>query len=114
MTSRLRLAAALVDVPAADYDRAVAFWTGALGNEPVVTETFPSYAQFGDVTPGVVFMVQATNDNTRRIHLDFDSEDRDADVARLVDLGAEEVSRSHHWVVLRDPAGVTFCVVQHG
>jgi hypothetical protein len=57
-------------------------------------------------------MVQATGDDTHRVHLDFESADRDADVERLKQLGATEVSRSHHWVVMQDPAGVTFCVVQ--
>ncbi|HTW21635.1 MAG TPA: VOC family protein [Mycobacteriales bacterium] len=113
MTTRLRLAGALVDVPKADHERAVAFWTGALGTQPEVTERFPDYAQYDDVTPGLYFMVQATqDDSTRRIHLDLESEDREADVARLKALGATEIGREHHWVVMRDPAGVTFCVVQ--
>jgi hypothetical protein len=109
----LRLAGALVDVPRADHARAVEFWTAALGRQPEVTEKFPDYAQYDEVTPGLYFMVQATRDDTRRIHLDFESEDRDADVARLTSLGATEVMRSHHWVVMRDPAGTTFCIVQN-
>ena len=112
MTARLRLSGALVDVPKADHERAVAFWAGALGKAPVVTETFPDYAQYDEVTPGLYFMVQATGDDTRRVHLDLESEDVEADVARLTGLGATEVERSHHWVVMRDPAGVTFCIVQ--
>jgi hypothetical protein len=112
MTAGLRLAGALIDVPKADHERAVAFWSGALGKTPVVTEMFPDYAQFDEVTPGLYFMVQATGDDTRRIHLDLESEDVEGDVARLISLGATEVERSHHWVVMRDPAGVTFCVVQ--
>jgi hypothetical protein len=109
----LRLCGALVDVPKADHERTVAFWAAALGKPPVVTEKFPDYAQYDEVTPGVYFMVQATGDDTRRVHLDLESEDAEADVARLTALGAVELSRSHHWVVMRDPAGVTFCVVQH-
>jgi catechol 2,3-dioxygenase-like lactoylglutathione lyase family enzyme len=113
MTARLRLSGAFVDVPKADHQRAVAFWTAALGKEPEVSDTFPDYAQYDDVTPGLYFMVQATGDETRRVHLDFDSDDRDADVERLKALGATELSRSHHWVVMQDPAGVTFCIVQN-
>ena len=59
-------------------------------------------------------MVQATNDNTRRIHLDSTARIATPTSRGWSDVGAEEVSRSHHWVVLRDLAGVTFCVVQHG
>jgi hypothetical protein len=108
----LRLAGAFVDVPKADHARAVEFWSAALGKAPETSESFPDYAQFDDVTPGVYFMVQATNDETRRCHLDFESEDRDADAERLIRLGAVEVHREHHWVVMRDVAGVDFCIVQ--
>jgi hypothetical protein len=111
MTRPLRLAGVLVDVPKAEHDRAVAFWTAALGKQPEVSEKFPDYAQYDDVTPGVYFMVQATGDSSSRVHIDFDSEDRDADVERLTALGATQVSHRHHWVVMRDPAGVTFCLV---
>jgi Glyoxalase-like domain len=111
MTDRLRLSGALVDVPRSDHQRAVTFWTGALGKAPAVSEKFPDYAQYDEVTPGLYFMVQATHDDTRRVHLDLESADVDADVARLIGLGATEVERSHHWVVMQDPAGVTFCIV---
>jgi Glyoxalase-like domain len=113
VTVPLRLCGALVDVPRADHEKAVTFWAQALGKPAAVSEAFPDYAQFDAVTPGVYFMVQATADDTRRIHLDLDSHDVEADVARLQALGATEIGRSHHWVVMRDPAGVTFCVVAH-
>jgi predicted enzyme related to lactoylglutathione lyase len=112
-TSRLRLAGVFVDVPRTDHERAVEFWSAALGRQPEVSEKFPDYAQFDEATAGLYFMVQATGDDTRRMHLDFESDDRDADVERLTALGATEVMRSHHWVVMRDPAGTTFCVVQN-
>ena len=108
----MRLAGALVDVPRADHARAVEFWSAALGRKPHVSENFPDYAQFDDVTPGLYFMVQATGDETRRCHLDFESNDRDAEVERLIRLGATEVRREHHWVVLRDISDVEFCVVR--
>jgi predicted enzyme related to lactoylglutathione lyase len=111
--SRLRLAGAFVDVPRADHERAVAFWSAALGRQPEVSEKFPDYAQFDEATAGLYFMVQATGDDTRRVHLDFEADDRDAAVARLKALGSTEVMRSNHWVVMRDPAGTTFCVVQN-
>jgi Glyoxalase-like domain len=113
MPNTLRLAGAFVDVPKADHQRAVDFWTAALGKSPEYSEKFPDYAQYDDVTPGLYFMVQATQDDTRRVHIDFESDDRDEDVARMKQLGATELSRSHHWVVMQDPAGTTYCVVQN-
>jgi hypothetical protein len=108
----MRLCGTFVDVPEADHARAVEFWSAALGRTPKVSEQFPDYAQFEDVTPGLYFMVQATGDETRRCHLDFESPDRDSDVEELIRLGGSEVHREHHWVVMRDVAGVEFCVVR--
>jgi hypothetical protein len=52
------------------------------------------------------------------IHLDIGVEDRAAEVARLVGLGATEVETKSHtiggftetWTVLRDPEGNGFCI----
>lgn len=43
------------------------------------------------------------------IHLDFTAEDQNAEVERLVGLGAKVVKRAR-WTVLRDPEGNPFCV----
>ena len=90
------------------------FWSGALGydvNEGVyVTLRDPEgrrpslYLQeVPDPTPGKT-----------KIHLDLLSEDLDADLDRLVDLGATRVKdmteNDLHWVVMHDPEGNAFCV----
>jgi predicted enzyme related to lactoylglutathione lyase len=112
VTHRSRLTAVLVDVPAADHDRAVAFWSGALGREGKRLDAHPEYAFYGEVTPGIEFMVQRTGDTAARIHIDLETDDVDAEVARLSDLGAVEVERVNSWVVMRDPVGTVFCVVR--
>jgi predicted enzyme related to lactoylglutathione lyase len=112
MSHRSRLTAVLVDVPAADHDRATTFWSHALGADTKTIDNHPEYRFLGQVTPGIEFMVQATGDATPRVHFDIESDDVDAEVARLKQLGAEEVERIHSWVVMRDPAGTTFCVVR--
>jgi hypothetical protein len=51
-----------------------------------------------------------------RVHLDLHvgADDRDAEVARLVELGASELWEGeqgpHRWVTLADPEGNEFCV----
>jgi hypothetical protein len=51
-----------------------------------------------------------------RLHLDLRPEDRDAEVARLEELGARRVSVGQGaevtWVVLQDPDGNEFCVLR--
>ena len=112
MPHRSRLTAVLVDVPAADHDKAVGFWSSAFGVESKRLDNHPAYAFYGEVTPGIEFMVQATGDEAPRVHFDIESDDVDAEVRRLERLGATEVERIHSWVVMRDPAGIVFCVVK--
>ena len=112
MSHRSRLTSVLIDVPAADHDKAVAFWSGALGRSGKRGQQFPEYVTFGEVTPGLEFMVQATGDPAPRIHIDIETDDVEAEVARLTALGAAEIERHHGWVVLHDPVGTVFCVVR--
>jgi predicted enzyme related to lactoylglutathione lyase len=112
MTHRSRLTSVLVDVPSNDHETAVTFWSKAVGKDAKRIDGHPEYAFLGQVTPGVELMVQATGDPTPRVHFDIESDDVDAEVARLKALGATEVDRIHSWVVMRDPAGTVFCVVK--
>jgi predicted enzyme related to lactoylglutathione lyase len=112
MAHRSRLTAVLVDVPAAARDQAAAFWTAALGAKPQEVPNNPEYDYFGEVTPGIEFMVQGTGDDRPHVHFDIESDDVDAEVARLEALGATVVERVKSWVVMRDPVGTTFCVVK--
>ncbi len=112
MTHRSRLTAVLVDVPAPDHEAATAFWSAALGKPANRVEKYPEYAFLGQATPGIEFMVQSTGDDRPRIHIDIESDDVEAEVARLTALGATEIGRHNSWVILRDPAGTVFCVVR--
>jgi predicted enzyme related to lactoylglutathione lyase len=112
MGHRSRLTAVLVDVPATDLDQTASFWTAALGKEPKTYEKLSEYRVYGEVTPGIEFMVQGTGDSAPRVHFDIESDDVEAEVARLKGLGATEIGRHHTWVIMKDPAGTVFCVVQ--
>ncbi len=107
---RSKLVAALVDVPAALHAEEVAFWSRALGRTAVCDPEDPAYADLGEISPGMTFMVQSVDD-AARIHLDIETDDIDAEVARLEVLGAQRVARVETWWVMRDPAGLLFCVV---
>jgi catechol 2,3-dioxygenase-like lactoylglutathione lyase family enzyme len=50
-----------------------------------------------------------------RLHIDLSPEDRDAEVERLVNMGARHVDigqGTRKWVVLADPEGNEFCVLR--
>jgi len=55
--------------------------------------------------------VQGTGDSTPRVHFDIETDDVEAEVARLKGFGAAEIGRHHTWVIMQDPAGTVFCVV---
>ena len=100
----------VIDVPPEDHDRELAFWRGATG----VELSRLRYDGFhGGAVRGHNFwlLVQRLDSGAPRVHLDFHTDDLDAELARLEGLGAERVRQVHSWWVLRDPAGLLFCVL---
>jgi hypothetical protein len=92
------------------HDRELAFWQGAAGQElPQVW----SGEYHGGMLPGhdLMLLVQRLDAGAPRVHLDIHTDDLDAEVARLERLGAERVSQVQSWWVMRDPAGLVFCVL---
>lgn len=51
-----------------------------------------------------------SDDGPVRAHLDLSSSDRVAEVVRHRSIGAELVNETGNWTVLRDPAGLEYCV----
>lgn len=115
MPHRSRLAGFIIDCNTDSLDNAAAFWSAALGT----TVTDPNegsegkYAVLGN-TPGDLHIEVQRVDHPSRVHIDIESDDIEAEVARLVALGAKEVSRPHggRWVVLEAPTGQRFCVIR--
>ncbi|MBC2905668.1 VOC family protein [Streptomyces cupreus] len=68
-----------------------------------------------DRLPGLVFVpVPEGKTIKNRLHLDFRPDDQEAEVARLLALGARhaDVGQGRQpWVVLADPEGNEFCVL---
>jgi len=108
---RSRLTAALVDVPESSYESSVRFWAGALGVEPHFDAGNPEYAHMGEATPGFEMYVQRVR-APARVHLDIETDDVEAEVARLEALGATRVTQVKSRWIMRDPAGLVFCVVR--
>jgi Glyoxalase-like domain len=46
-----------------------------------------------------------------RVHLDIESDDVPAEVARVLALGATVLENRGEYVILEDPGGLVFCVV---
>jgi catechol 2,3-dioxygenase-like lactoylglutathione lyase family enzyme len=107
------LTSALFDVPAEALEAEVSFWSGVLGRRAVAEESEPDYVEFDGLSSGLALLVQRIGgDAVARVHLDVETDDVEAEVARLEALGAERVEKVKTWWVLRDPAGLLFCVVR--
>ena len=50
-------------------------------------------------------------DHPSRVHLDIKTDNLDAEVRRLEDLGATRVRRVKEWWVMQAPSGHRFCVI---
>jgi hypothetical protein len=103
-------------VDAADPRALGRWWAEALGWEVVtdVPEEFEIRPE-KDRLPGLLFVpVPEAKTVKNRLHLDFRPDDQQAEVARLLALGARhaDVGQGEEpWVVLADPEGNEFCVL---
>jgi glyoxalase superfamily protein len=107
---RSRVYAVLVDTPKPDAARAAAFWSAALGATARPFPPEPQFTTLHGALPELVMAVQAV-DAEPRFHLDIETDDVEAETARLVALGAEPVSRWQECRVLRAPGGHLVCVL---
>jgi predicted enzyme related to lactoylglutathione lyase len=116
---RSRLCHFVIDVP--DLDQGVAFWAAALGaTEEIASEQSRHiYRRLRLPDSQIRILLQRTGDEKtgkERMHLDLESDDVEAEVARLETLGAtrwdHQAERGFEFWVMRDPWGNEFCVLQ--
>ena len=107
---RILLREIVIDAPSTAFPAVREFSAAALLTEARQVERYPEFTGLVDPAALPVVGLQDISDRAR-FHVDLETDDVTAEVARLVRLGAEEVSRGRTWVVLRDPAGLLLCVV---
>jgi hypothetical protein len=114
---RSRVAQVCLDIPAASYDTEVLFWINATG----WTTEGSNRAEFESLVPPpsspVKLLLQRLGEDDTRsetsAHIDLGTDDRSAEIDRLVGLAAIDVEQPPNpggWHVLEDPAGLRFCV----
>lgn len=107
---RSRVGVVLIDHPAEAYDAAADFWQAARGGDRRGDE--PPYSSLDDLPGGVQLALQRTGSGSApRVHLDIETDDVDAEVARVLALGAQVLERREDYAILTDPGGLVFCVV---
>ncbi len=111
MPHRMLLREISIDVPSEQLESAKAFWAAALGTTTAPLKDYAEFVALLDPAARCVVGIQAIGSDSPRYHVDIESDGVEAEVARLVRLGATEVARHRNWVVLRDPVGLLLCVV---
>lgn len=108
----------VVTLDCLNTDRLAEFWEQALS--PLYyrrsLDAPPYLSLVSDHGPTLLLQrVPEAKQSKNRMHLDLGVSDVQAEVDRMIDLGATVVSGDHaeigfHWSVLQDPEGNEFCV----
>lgn len=107
MAHRSRLGSLVIDCRTDDLEGAAAFWAAALGSGRA-----PGDARYLRLDPqGGLHAEVQTVEHESRVHLDIETDDIPAEVARLEKLGARKLETVRTWVVMEAPTGHRFCVI---
>ena len=108
---RSRLGVLVIDCLTQDLDAEAAFWSGALGWNALRDEDDSRYRKLDAPSAEMQVLLQRV-EHPSRVHLDIETDDIEAEVARLERLGAKRVAQVRTWWVMEAPSGHRFCVVQ--
>jgi predicted enzyme related to lactoylglutathione lyase len=109
-----------VTVDCLDVERVAAFWSRLLDRPPGPSE--PGWVYLGhrdDAQPRLVFQpVTEPKDGKVRLHLDVEVDDIEQGITQVVALGGRFTGERHDYdegvvVVMADPEGHEFCLVQY-
>ena len=107
MSHRSRVCAVLVDTHSSSYEATARFWSGALGR-PLRFDPNERYTTlFGELD----YVIQSVGSGGEGVHIDFETDDVEAEVSRLEELGAKTKYKIKDWWVMEDPGRHAFCVV---
>ncbi len=108
-----RVSAFVLDCRVDDLAAATQFWSQALGR-PVTNSDQDGDGKYAELRTDTdePFLLLQRVDHEPRIHLDIETDDLDAEVARLEALGAKRVAFIKRWWVMQAPTGHRFCVVR--
>lgn len=109
---RSRLGALVIDCRTDDLKAQAKFWAATLGYRVVSPKRRwdGKYIVLAGPDGEVKILLQRV-EHESRVHLDIETDDSAAEIARLEKLGAKRVQDFPRWVVMEAPSGHRFCVV---
>jgi len=110
---RSRINGILIDCNVEDIGAAAHFWAEALGRpiDPDHPGTRGDYVMLETPRDEISVQIQRVAHESR-VHIDIETDDIPAEVARLEKLGATIDQKMERWVVMRAPSGQRFCIVR--
>ena len=108
-----KLVTAVIDCQADDLTEAARFWSAALGRKAAPSDdpATEKYVLLGSGKEELIVLLQKVP-HASRVHIDIESDDVEAEVARLEALGAKRIGKIKTWWVMEAPTGHHFCVVR--
>ena len=109
---RSQLGGFIIDCQTNNLQAAGEFWSRALG--------LPTRGSTEDADRGYVILGTKTNqpylevqkvDHPSRVHLDIETDNVEAEAARLEKLGAKRIKKVRSWWIMEAPTGQRFCIV---
>ena len=111
---RSRLTTVFIDCDPERFERGTDFWSQALGKRAMPMGNDPRYVSLrGRVggSGGPYVALQRVPADELGYHLDIETDDIEAEIARLSKLGATIKARIRNHVVMLAPTGHAFCIV---
>ena len=107
---RSRLGAIIIDCLTDDLGAAAEFWGQTLGYSTQRTND-EDYVELETGPDELQVEVQKVS-HPSRVHLDIETDDIEAEVRRLEELGARRLEQVKSWWVMEAPTGQRFCVIE--
>ena len=105
-----RLGVLVIDCKTDDPAEAARFWSAALGYPISDHQPDDHYVALESPDGEMRALVQKV-DHESRIHLDVETDDKEAEARRLEAIGAKRVAELKGWIVMEAPSGHRFCLV---
>ena len=110
MTHKSRLGTVIFDCNTDNLAQEAEFWSAALGAETPRHDNEGRYIRLrADSTDPLVILQKV--DHPSWIHIDIETDDIEAEVKRLQDLGAVVVEKMDRWTVMEAPSKHRFCII---
>ena len=105
-----RLGTVIIDCQTDDLESEAQFWRAALGGD--ITSPSPD-GRYIDLQadPSDPHVILQRVEHPSRIHIDIETDDIEAEVRRLQDLGATVIEKMERWTVMEAPSKHRFCII---